>query len=106
MGRKARIILAIVGLIAVGTALWHWTRPPELPIGPDGLRYDPIEDDPNVQPLIRAAEEEAMSAPELQGSRPRGWVHGYWDVKKRILKEKYGIDWRTPAELNRNVAFD
>ncbi len=35
-----------------------------------------------------------------------GFCHGYWMVKKRILKEKYNIDWKSPAELNPGVLFD
>ena len=107
MQRRAWIILAVaIGVTAGGVALWYRTRQPEPRIGPDGLWYDPIEDDPNVKPLLRAAEKEAKSAEELQGPRRFGWVHGYWSVKKRILKEKYGIDWRTPAEMNPKMAFD
>jgi hypothetical protein len=105
MRRRVWLILAVViGVTACGFAVWYRTRTPEPPIGPDGLRYDPIEDDPNVQPFLRAAEKEA--AEELQGPRRLGWVHGYWRVKKRILKEKYGIEWQTPAEMNPKGAFD
>ena len=35
-----------------------------------------------------------------------GCCHTIWDLKKRILKEKYGITWYTPAELNLDVKFD
>lgn len=35
-----------------------------------------------------------------------GYCHVYWAVKKRILKEKYGIDWKSPAELNPHIRFD
>lgn len=34
-----------------------------------------------------------------------GYCHRYWSVKKRILAE-YGIDWKTPQELNPEVNFD
>ena len=32
-----------------------------------------------------------------------GYCHLYWKVKKRILREKYKINWRTPSELNPNI---
>jgi hypothetical protein len=67
------------------------------------LRCDPIEDDPNMQPLLRAAEKEANKE---MGSRPFGSARAVFKVKQRILKEKHGIDWRTPAALNPDVAFD
>ena len=35
-----------------------------------------------------------------------GYCHSYWAEKKRILKEDYGIDWKTPGELNPEVLFD
>ena len=35
-----------------------------------------------------------------------GSCHTLWALQKRILKEKYGITWYTPAELNPDVKFD
>ena len=35
-----------------------------------------------------------------------GACHWLWVEKKRILKEKYGITWYTPAELDPDVIFD
>ena len=35
-----------------------------------------------------------------------GYCHKYWAVKKRILKEEYGIDWLSPAEKESGVSFD
>jgi hypothetical protein len=35
-----------------------------------------------------------------------GCCHTIWSLQKRILKEKYGITWYTPAELNPDVKFD
>lgn len=108
MWLRRRILIAFALCMVLGgvSAWWFLIRAPELPRNQAGYRYDPIEDDPAVQPFLQAAEKEAKSAEELQGSRPKGWTHGFWRVKKRILKEKYGIDWRTPAELNPDWAFD
>ena len=36
----------------------------------------------------------------------RGFCFLYWGIKKEILKEDYGIDWKTPKELNPLVFFD
>ena len=30
----------------------------------------------------------------------------YWGFKQEILKKKYGIEWKSPGELNPNVIFD
>ena len=35
-----------------------------------------------------------------------GSCHRIWAIQKQILKEKYGITWYTPAELNPDVKFD
>jgi hypothetical protein len=29
-----------------------------------------------------------------------------WNYKKQLLREKYGIRWRTPHELNPTICFD
>lgn len=35
-----------------------------------------------------------------------GSCHTLWALQKHILKEKYGITWYTPAELNPDIKFD
>ena len=35
-----------------------------------------------------------------------GYAPRFWAVKQRILKEQYGIDWKTPAERYPGVIFD
>lgn len=35
-----------------------------------------------------------------------GSCHTYWNIKKRLMKEKYNVDWKTPAELNPGIQFD
>ena len=35
-----------------------------------------------------------------------GFCHIFWSTKKSILKEKYGVDWMTPAEEDPNVMYD
>ena len=35
-----------------------------------------------------------------------GYCHMFWETKKRLLKEEYGIDWLTPAECNPDIMFD
>ena len=71
----------------------------------NGIRYDPIEDDEGVQPALRAAEREAET--QMRGYQSHmGYGKGLWLTKQAILREKYGIEWRTPAELNPKIAFD
>jgi hypothetical protein len=35
-----------------------------------------------------------------------GYCHEFWAAKKRILRRKYGIEWRSPAEMNPGTMFD
>ena len=35
-----------------------------------------------------------------------GYCHLFWNTKKRILREQYGIDWKTPAEEHPGIIFD
>ena len=35
-----------------------------------------------------------------------GMCHTYWRIKKQILRDDYGIDWCTPAEMNPGILFD
>lgn len=71
----------------------------------DGLIHDPKEYDPQIRPVIEKAEREA----ELELAdwpRAEGFCHALWGAQKEILRAKYGIDWRTPAEMNPDVIFD
>lgn len=35
-----------------------------------------------------------------------GFCHLYWEVKKRVLWEKFGIEWHSPSDRNPGVIFD
>jgi hypothetical protein len=35
-----------------------------------------------------------------------GYCHAFWAAKKRILREEYGIDWKSPAEEYPTIFFD
>lgn len=69
------------------------------------LKHDPQEDDPKLKRIINTAEKEADAELHSQYSG-MGYCHLLWGRQKEILKEKYGIDWRTPVEMNPSVMFD
>lgn len=70
-------------------------------------RYDPIEDDPAVKPLVETADAKAKAVLATRGRRPgRGYCHLLWREKKRILQAEHGIIWRSPQEMNPDVLFD
>jgi hypothetical protein len=75
--------------------------------GDGGLRHDPIEDDPAIRPLIQAATAEAEKQLEHSPEKGhKGFVHLLWHTEKDILKKKYGVDWKTPAEMNPRAIID
>jgi hypothetical protein len=69
------------------------------------LNHDPQEDDPLLNAKIEAALQEAL-ANLADVPMTRGFCHRLWPEQKRILREKYQIDWKTPAEMNPMVLFD
>lgn len=75
--------------------------------GRAALLHDPVEDDPRHAAVFRTIDGEVKA---LLADHPQrgseGSVTIYWDTKKRLLREKYGIDWRSPGELNPHVLFD
>jgi len=66
---------------------------------------DPVERTAAYKAIIAAVNKEAEA--EAAAYRARmGYCHVLWGAKQRILKEKYGIEWRTPAEMNPLTCFD
>lgn len=49
---------------------------------------------------------EELIVKEIGSGGYLGYCHLYWATKKRILKEKYSIDWKSPAELNPHILYD
>ena len=69
------------------------------------LERDPIEDDPKFKPWFDAADREArLRVAQWEGQM--GYCHLLCGAKQDILKRKYGIEWRTPMEMNPDVLFD
>ena len=65
--------------------------------------------------LRKSTEEKLKEAKSLMPDYPEqaaqvfmqlGCCHRLWSLQKTILKEKYGITWYTPAELNPDTKFD
>ena len=74
---------------------------------------DPFGDDPESMKIstskrIEEAKRLLPSNPEQAAElfMQLGCCPTLWALQKRILKEKYGITWYTPDELNPDVKFD
>jgi len=71
------------------------------------LIYDPIEYDPKFSEVIQAAQSEAVSVVESSGNvRVLGRCQYIWWEQERILKEKHGITWFSPAQMNPDIMMD
>ena len=35
-----------------------------------------------------------------------GSVNVKWDIQKKLLKDRYNIDWKSPKDKNPNINFD
>ena len=51
------------------------------------------------------AEAERLTLEEI-GTLGFGSCHTFWKHKKRILREKYHMRWRSPQDLNPECCFD
>ncbi len=69
------------------------------------LKRDPIELTPEWKKINKEVEKE-LDELFKDHHRGMGFCHLYWHEKRRILKEKYGIDWHSPAQMNPRVIFD
>lgn len=68
------------------------------------MLYDEVED---TLPYKMISDElDELIKKEIGPGGYMGYCHLYWATKKQILKEKYGIEWHSPAELNPHVMFD
>ncbi len=69
------------------------------------LKADPVQWTWQFEKVCEAAEEEVYR--RLEGTpRGMGFCFAYWAEKKTVLKEIYGIDWKSPSEMNPRVLFD
>ena len=68
------------------------------------INHDPIEDTPEFQAIKNELEEKIVE--RIGERRGLGYCHLYWSAKRSILKEEYGIEWKSPAMLNPHVIFD
>lgn len=71
------------------------------------IKIDPIEKTDEYVKIKDEVEKEMeiyIKENNLKGKM--GACHYIWDFKKKLLREKYNIDWHSPKELNPEVIFD
>lgn len=68
---------------------------------------DPIESDPQFASILKVVNKKVDEKLIAEGiERFLGICHFIWAEKQRILRDEYGIEWKSPAELNPGVLFD
>lgn len=72
------------------------------------MKKDPKEKDQRYRDIIRQAEKEAEEEVTRQYGREPflGRCHMVWGIQEKILKKKYGIKWKSPADMNPDIMFD
>jgi hypothetical protein len=74
----------------------------------DHCRVDPAEDDPRFATILLRATLEADAELAGENRNRMGFAPLFWHTKQRILRDRYGVEWRTPVELmawlNRSMA--
>jgi len=71
----------------------------------EGEKFDPQESNPRFRSVFARAD---AAAERRVGNIPRDkkFIFYFWSVKKEILERTYGINWKTPAELNPSILYD
>ena len=71
-------------------------------IAPD--TYDPIEDTYEYKKILPEVERAILK--EFKDCDLYEACEIYWTYKKRILKERYNIDWQSPIDLKKRKPHD
>lgn len=71
----------------------------------NGEVFDPQESDPALKDRFALADRKAERVVGNVQRNAKFIVH-FWEAKKRILKDQFGIQWKTPAELNPSIKYD
>lgn len=74
--------------------------------GDQRFLVDPIGTDSLFAGKVREAADEASRAADLAGYQGKGRCYFVWTMQKKILVERHGITWLSPAEMNPGVVFD
>lgn len=69
------------------------------------LRTDPVEYSWEWEKIYYDVESE-LDRRLANVPRQMGFCFQYWAMKRELLMEKYGIDWRSPSQMNPRVMFD
>lgn len=71
------------------------------------LKHDKIEDKEELKEIFKKVDLEIENMLINKGIRKElGYIHIFEKYKKKVLKEKYGIEWKTTQEMNQDIIID
>ena len=72
-----------------------------------GVNHDAVEKSPEYLAIQKELATKIKKAAKERNVKPGvfGSCHQFWGIQKQILKDDYGIDWKSPNELNA-IMFD
>ncbi len=65
-----------------------------------------IELSPSYKRVAAEVDRQVQKEVDASGFKGLGICHLYWEIKKRILNDRYGIDWRSEFEMNPWIFYD
>jgi len=93
-------------LVVDGPVAWVFTVHTQQSIV-DVERLDAQAIDETLAPKFNEADKEAQPRLEQRGIKPKlGYVHAYWPELEKVLKEKFGLTWYSPDQLNPSRTYD
>ncbi|MDE5841190.1 MAG: hypothetical protein K2H49_09745, partial [Muribaculaceae bacterium] len=69
------------------------------------LRQDPVEFTYRWEEIYYDVEKR-LEERFANVHRQRGFCFMYWDAKRELLKDEFGIEWKSPSQMNPHVRFD
>ena len=109
MSARVLVLCAAIGITSAAYAIqadpvWRETALRHSRPRGAGEKFDPQESDPKLRAAFAAAD---ATAERRVGNVKRDdkFIFRFWSAKKQILRQQFGIDWRTPAELNPQIAY-
>ena len=71
------------------------------------LKHDPIEDNEELREIFNNVDSKIERYLKEKGiEKGLGYIHIFDKYKKKVLKERYNIDWKTTQEMNPNIIID
>ena len=71
-----------------------------------------VEDDEQYKLYLKVKDDVSREAEELYNKENElntpilGSCHAIWAIEKKIYRERYGIEWHTPQEMQPEINFD